>query len=211
MKLDIINIEGKKTGKKAELSDSVFKIEDASEHLVWQDVRLILANRRQGTHKTKEKGELAFSTKKPFRQKGTGGARAGTKKSPLWRHGGTVFGPRPRDYGFKMNKKAKAKARASALTVKARENNIQVLEKFNFEEPKTKSFLAMLRNLELGGKKVLLVLPEDNKNIYLSGRNIPKTKVVRAGDLNTYDIMNADQLVIMDEAVPVIEKNILKN
>lgn len=211
MKLDIVNKDGEKTGKKAELSDAVFKIENPSQHLVWQDVRLILANARQGTHKTKERGEVAGSQKKPYRQKGTGSARAGSRKSPLWRHGGTVFGPKPRDYGFKMNKKAKAKARASALTAKAAEKAVTVIEKFDMEAPKTKDFASILENLKMAGSKVLMVVPEENKNIFLSGRNIPKTTVVRAADLNTYDIIYADNVVIVDEAVAIVEKNILKN
>jgi len=207
MELTVKNTQGKSTGRKVKLSAEVFDIQEPNDHLIWQDVRLYLANQRQGTHKTKERGEVSGSTKKPFRQKGTGGARSGHKRSPLWRHGGTIFGPRPRDYGFKLNIKAKRLARTSALTYKAKEQKITVLEGFNMDSPKTKEFLAILNNLELANSKILLVLPEENRNIYLSGRNLPKTKVVKAIDINTYDIVNADMLVFVEGSVQIIESN----
>lgn len=211
MELAVKNTQGKDTGKKVNLNAGVFGLEEPNDHLIYQDVRYIQANARQGTHKTKTRAEIHGTNKKPFRQKGTGGARAGDRKSPLWRHGGTVFGPIPRDYSFKLNKKARNVARASALTYKARENKITILEGFSMDAPKTKEFVSIINNLELSGNKVLMVVMGDNKNIFLSGRNLPKAKVVRAADLNTRDILHADNLVIIDEAVSVIEQNILAN
>ena len=208
MELTVLNTQGKATGRQISLSPAVFGLETPNDHLIWQDVRLYLANQRQGTHKTKERGEVRGSTKKPFRQKGTGNARQGHKRSPLHRHGGTIFGPKPHLYGFKLNQKARQLARSSALTYKAREEKITVLENFNLDAPKTKDFLKVLNSLNLGERKVLFVLPADNKNVFLSGRNLPKTQIIRAGDINTYDIVNADTLVLIEEAVNVIESNI---
>lgn len=207
MELTVKNIKGEETGRKITLSDEIFGVEP-NDHAIYEDVRLMQANARQGTHKAKERGEVSGSTKKPFRQKGTGGARGGHKRSPLWRHGGRVFGPRPRDYGFKLNKKVKRLARRSALTYKARENSIILLENFNLQAPKTKDFIKILSALQLDNRKTLMVLPEDNANIFLSGRNVPRTQVVRASDLNTYDILNADRLVILEGAVEKINEQL---
>jgi large subunit ribosomal protein L4 len=173
-------------------------------------VKQYLANQRQGTHKTKERAEINRTTKKAFRQKGTGGARRGSYKSPLVRGGGRVFGPRPRDYSFKLNKKLKALARLSALSYKAKENNITVLENFSMDKPRTKDYQAILANLKMDNQKVLLVIPGANKNIYLSSRNLQKNKVVTATELNTYDLLNAQKLVLVEGSVAVIENTLLK-
>jgi large subunit ribosomal protein L4 len=170
------------------------------------DVKSILANRRQGTHKTKERAEVDRTTKKLKRQKGTGGARAGSMKSPLFIGGGTVFGPRPRDYSMKVNKKVKQLARKSALTYKAKDNKITILENFAFEAPKTKNFIELLKNIQLQDKKTLLILGDHDKNIYLSSRNLPKAHVIPAQDINTYDLLNAENLVITEGAIEKIEK-----
>jgi large subunit ribosomal protein L4 len=207
MELLVKNIQGGETGRKVSLSEEIYGIEP-NDHAIFEDVRQIQANARQGTHKAKERGEVSGSTKKPFRQKGTGGARAGHKRSPLWRHGGRIFGPRPRNYGFKLNKKVKRLARRSALTYKARENSIIVLENFNLKAPKTKDFLAIMAGLKISARKVLIVLPEDNANIYLSGRNVPGTQVVRAADLNTLDILNAGCLILLEGAVDKINEQL---
>lgn len=199
MELTVKNSKGADTAEKVSLSESIFGIEP-NDHAIYQDVRQILANARQGTHKAKTRGEVSGSTKKPYRQKGTGNARQGHKRSPLMRHGGRVFGPEPHDYVFKLNKKVKRLARRSALSYKAKEAKITVLENLTLNAPKTKEVVSILNNLKLNGVKVLMVLADDNKNVYLSGRNIPKTQVVRAQDLNTYDILHADQLVIMKDA-----------
>lgn len=204
MQVEIINISGKKTAKKAELTDSIFGAEP-NDHSIYLDVKHYLANQRQGTHKSKERAEIARTTKKLKRQKGTGGARAGSMKSPLFIGGGRAFGPRPRDYSFKLNKKVKALARISALTYKAKDNAITVLEDFSFEAPKTKSYIDLMKNLNMTGKKTLLVLGTANNNVYLSSRNLPKTKVVNAADLNTYDILNAENLILSESSVKVIE------
>ncbi|MCB0850921.1 MAG: 50S ribosomal protein L4, partial [Bacteroidetes bacterium] len=163
---------------------------------------------RQGTHKAKERSEISGTRKKPYRQKGTGNARAGSRQSPLWRHGGRVFGPKPRDYSFKLNKKFKQLARRSALTYKAREENIRVLENFEFEAPKTKAFIDILNKLAVNGKKVLLVTDNYNKNVYLSGRNLPKAEVMAASDINTYAILNAEMLLLTEEAVNTINERL---
>jgi large subunit ribosomal protein L4 len=168
-------------------------------------VKQYLANQRQGTHKSKERAEISRTTKKLKRQKGTGGARAGSMKSPLFVGGGRAFGPRPHEYGFKLNKKVKALARVSALTYKAKDNAITVLEDFNFEAPKTKNFVDLMKNLNMADKKTLLVLGDANKNVYLSSRNLQGTKVVKASDLNTYDILNAENLILAESSVKVIE------
>jgi large subunit ribosomal protein L4 len=207
MELSIYNISGKKTSKKVELNDSIFAVEP-NDHAIYLDVKQYLANQRQGTHKTKERAEIARTTKKAFRQKGTGGARRGSMKSPLVRGGGRVFGPRPRDYSFKLNKKLKRLARASALTYKAKDNNISVLEDFKFEAPKTKNYAELLKNLNITGKKTLLVLPKPDKNIYLSSRNLGKAKVITASELNTYDVLNAGNILLSESSVKEIE-NIL--
>jgi len=208
MEAIVYKIDGGKTSRKVELSDSIFGLETPNDHAIYQDVRLIQANRRQGTHKSKERGEIAGTKKKPYRQKGTGNARSGSRKSPLWRHGGRVFGPKPRDYGFGLNKKVKTIARKSALTYKAREEQVKVVENFGFDAPKTKEFINILDCFELSGKKVLMVLADDDKNIYLSGRNIPKTEVRTAAELNTYDILNAETLILTEGAVKVINERL---
>lgn len=208
MEVAVYNIEGSETGRKVSLEAQVFGIEAPNDQAIYQDVRLILANQRQGTHKAKERGEVHGTNKKPFRQKGTGNARQGDRKSPLFRHGGRIFGPRPRTYGFKLNKKVKGLARRSALTYKARENSIRVVEDFSFEAPKTKEFLNILTNLQLADQKVLFVMSEDDKTLYFSGRNLPKAQVMVASDLNTYDILHADTLLFTEGAVAVINENL---
>lgn len=204
MQVEVLNISGKKTAKKVDLVDAIFAAEP-NDHCIYLDVKSYLANQRQGTHKSKERAEIARTTKKLKRQKGTGGARAGSMKSPLFVGGGRVFGPRPRDYSFKLNKKVKALARVSALTYKAKDNAITVLEDFNFEAPKTKNYIDLMKNLNMADKKTLLVLGDTNKNVYLSSRNIQGAKVVRASDLNTYDILNAENLILAESSVKVIE------
>jgi large subunit ribosomal protein L4 len=204
MQVEVLNISGKKTSRTVELNKDVFGIEP-NDHAIYLDVKHYLANQRQGTHKSKERAEVNRTTKKLKRQKGTGGARAGSMKSPLFIGGGTVFGPRPKDWSFRLNKKVKRLARASALSYKAKENNITVLEDFNFEQPKTKNYLELLKNLSLNDKKTLLVVDGNNKNIYLSARNLPKAKVINASDLNTYDILNAGTLVLAESSVKKIE------
>jgi len=204
MQIEVLNISGKKTAKKVDLVDTIFAVEP-NDHCIYLDVKQFLANQRQGTHKSKERAEISRTTKKLKRQKGTGGARAGSMKSPLFVGGGRAFGPRPHEYGFKLNKKVKALARISALTYKAKDNAITVLEDFNFEAPKTKSFLDLMKNLNMADKKTLLVLSDTNKNVYLSSRNIQGAKVVKASDLNTYDILNAENLILAESSVKVIE------
>jgi large subunit ribosomal protein L4 len=204
MELSIVNIKGKETGKKAVLSDTIFKVEP-SDHAIYLDVKSYLANQRQGTSKSKERAEVAFSTKKIKKQKGTGGARAGSRKSPTFVGGGTVFGPRPRDYGFKLNKKLKTLAKKSALTYKAKDLKISVIEDFALKAPKTKEFIKILASLSMDNKKTLLVLGDNNANVYLSSRNVQRTKVVSAEDLNTYDVLNADTLLLSEGAIKKIE------
>ena len=204
MELEVLNISGKATSKKAELSDSIFAA-TPNDHCIYLDVKSHMANKRQGTHKSKERAEVHRTTKKLKRQKGTGGARAGSMKSPLFVGGGTVFGPRPRDYSFKLNKKVKDVARRSALTYKAKDNAITVLEDFNFEAPKTKNYMELMKNLNLDVKKTLLVLGADSKNVYLSSRNLAKTKVINANQINTYDILNAENLILAESSVKQIE------
>jgi large subunit ribosomal protein L4 len=208
MELSVLNIQGKETGKKVTLSDEIFGIEP-NEHVVWLDVKQFLANQRQGTHKAKARAEVSRSTRKLKKQKGTGGARAGSAKSPLMKGGGRIFGPVPRDYSFKVNKKVKSLARQSAYAAKAQSGNVTVLEGFSFDAPKTKSYLAMLNALSLNGTKTLMILPEDNKNVLLSGRNIPKAKIATAGQINTYDIVNATQLIIVEGAIAKIESSFI--
>ena len=205
MQLSVKNISGKDTGRKVSLSEEVFSVEP-SDHAMYLDVKQYLAHQRQGTHKAKERKEVAFSTKKLKKQKGTGGARAGSRKSPVFVGGGTVFGPRPRTYGFKLNKKLKELARKSALTYKAKENNILVLEDFKLAAPKTKDYLNILSGLSLSDKKTLFILPEKNPNISLSGRNVQRTKVVTVEELNTYDLLNAESLILAEGSVKKIEE-----
>ncbi|HKL37203.1 MAG TPA: 50S ribosomal protein L4 [Salegentibacter sp.] len=205
MELSIVNITGEDTGKKVTLNDSIFKI-DPNDHAIYLDVKQYLANKRQGTHKSKERNEIAGSTKKIKRQKGTGTARAGSIKSPIFRGGGRVFGPKPRNYSFKLNKKVKQLARKSALAYKANDNNIKVLEDFNFEVPKTKEFVNLRNNLGVADKKVLLVLSEQNKNIYLSSRNLQDVKVVNVSDINTYDIVNASVVLFVENSIEPLHK-----
>ncbi len=209
MQLEVTNISGKTTGKKVELADAIFAAEP-NDHCIYLDVKQFLANQRQGTHKSKERAEISRTTKKLKRQKGTGGARAGSMKSPLFIGGGRVFGPRPRDYSFKLNKKVKRLARVSALSYKAKENAIMVLEDFTFDAPKTAKYAELLKNLSLTGKKTLLVLGESNKNVYLSSRNLERTKVVVASDLNTYDILNASNVVLAESSLKQIETILTK-
>jgi large subunit ribosomal protein L4 len=207
MELAVLKHNGEDTGRKITLSDEVFAIEP-NDHAIYLDVKQYLANQRQGTHKSKERNEVAGSTKKIKKQKGTGGARAGSLKSPLFRGGGRVFGPKPRDYSFKLNKKLKQLARKSALSYKVKENSLVVLEGISFDSAKTKNYVAFLNGLALTEKKTLLVLPEVNKNVYLSSRNLPKAKVVTVDSLNTYELLNADSLVLCEGAVSKLE-NIL--
>lgn len=209
MQLEVTNISGKKTGKKVELVDTIFAAE-TNDHCIYLDVKQFLANQRQGTHKSKERAEIHRTTKKLKRQKGTGGARAGSMKSPLFVGGGRAFGPRPRDYSFKLNKKVKRLARVSALTYKAKENAITVLEDFSFDAPKTAQFAELLKNLNLSDKKTLLVLAESNKNVYLSSRNLDRSKVVVASDLNTYDILHAGNLILAESSLKQIETILTK-
>jgi large subunit ribosomal protein L4 len=207
MELTVLNISGKETGRKVALNDSIFGVEP-NDHAIYLDVKQYLANQRQGTHKAKERNEVSGTTKKLKKQKGTGGARAGSMKSPVFVGGGRVFGPRPRDYAFKLNKKLKRLARISALAHKAKNNNIVVLEDFSFDAPKTKQYTEILNNLNLSDKKTLLVLSESNKNVYLSSRNLNRNKVITASELNTYDILNAQNLLLVESSVGVLE-NIL--
>lgn len=204
MEVSVLNISGKATSKKVSLNDAIFAI-DPNDHAIYLDVKQHLANKRQGTHKSKERAEVAGSSKKLKKQKGTGGARAGNDKSPTRVGGGRAFGPRPKDYSFKLNKKLKRLARVSALAYKAKENNITVLEDFVFDSPKTKKYADLINNLKLSDKKTLLVLGESNKNIYLSSRNLSNSKVVKASDLNTYDILNANNLLLVESSVKEIE------
>ncbi len=209
MELAIHTTDGKATSKKVKLDESVFGIEP-NDHAIYLDVKQYLAAQRQGTSKSKERAEIHRTTKKLKRQKGTGGARAGSMKSPLFRGGGTVFGPKPRDYDMKLNKKVKALARKSALSYKAKENNIIILEDFNFDTPKTSQYTAMLSSLKVADKKTLLILGELNKNIYLSSRNLSRAKVVTVSELTTYDILHAGNILLSASSVETIQ-NLLKN
>ncbi|MFK7904296.1 MAG: 50S ribosomal protein L4 [Chitinophagales bacterium] len=199
MKVEVLNIAGQPTGREVELSEEVFGIEP-NDHVLYLAVKQYLAKQRQGTHKAKERGEITGSTRKIKRQKGTGTARAGSIKNPLFKGGGRIFGPRPREYNQKINKKVKALARKSALSYKAKENKILVIEDINFDTPKTKAYLKMLQDLSSSEQKSLLVLSEPNKNVYLSSRNIPKATVLTVEGLNTYKIMNAQTLIISESA-----------
>ena len=203
MKIPVLNSKGEETGKTVELNDAIFSIEP-NDHAIYLDVKQLLANKRQGTHKSKERAEIAGSTKKIKRQKGTGTARAGSIKSPLFKGGGRIFGPRPKDYNFKLNKKIKQLARKSALSYKAKANGIFIVEDFQFEAPKTQQMAELNNNLKIQDKKSLFVLAEQNKNIYLSSRNLARTKVVIASELNTYDVMNSSALVFAESSIDVI-------
>jgi large subunit ribosomal protein L4 len=206
MELKVLNIEGNETGRTYNLPESVFGIEP-NDHAIYLDVKQYLANQRQGTHKSKERAEVHKSTRKLKRQKGTGGARAGSAKSPLMKGGGRIFGPRPRDYSFKLNKKVKNLARLSALSYKAKENNIVLVDAITLENPNTKTLNANLKNLNLGGVKTLVILSNIDRNTYLSSRNLPKCKVTTISDVNTYDIMNAKQLLFVESSIKDLEKS----
>jgi large subunit ribosomal protein L4 len=209
MEAKVLDFNGKDTGRKVQLSDSVFGIEP-NNHAVYLDVKQYLANQRQGTHKAKERAEVAGSTRKIKKQKGTGTARAGSAKNPLFKGGGTVFGPRPRSYSFKLNKSLKRLARKSAFSIKAKESNIIVVEDFNFETPNTKNFISVLKALGLESKKSLFVLGESNKNVYLSSRNLKGSSVVSNSELSTYAILNANNLVLLESSLEGIEENLSK-
>lgn len=204
MELNILNIQGAETGRKAIFADDVFGIEP-NDHAIYLDVKQYLANQRQGTHKAKARADVARTTKKLKRQKGTGGARAGSMKSPLFKGGGRVHGPQPRDYSFKLNKKLKQVARASALAYKLKNNEVTVVEDFDLETPKTKEFISILKNLNLAGTKTLMVLSDNKSNVYLSGRNLPKSTIMVANELNTYQILNTRNLVLSENSVKIIQ------
>lgn len=203
MEVVVYQIDGNQSSKKITLDDTIFGIEP-NEHAIYLDVKQYLANRRQGTHKAKQRAEVSYSTKKIVRQKGSGGARHGSIKSPIFVGGGRIFGPVPRDYGFKLNKKVKQLARRSALSYKAKNDALIVLETPNFEAPKTKEFIKLSQNLKVADKKILVVLPESNNNVYLSARNLPKVKVVTVSELSTYDIVNASNLILVEGSVEIL-------
>jgi len=207
MELSVYKIDGQESGKKAILDDTVFGIQP-NDHAIYLDVKQYLANQRQGTHKTKERWEVRYSTKKQGRQKGGGGARHGSIKAPIFVGGGRIFGPLPRDYSFKLNKKLKQLARRSALSYKAKDSAITMLEPFVWEAPKTASFTSMLKNLKLESKKVLMVLPDINHNIYLSSRNLQRVKVITLNELNTYDILNANTLILVDGVQELLQQQL---
>ncbi|GHT43757.1 50S ribosomal protein L4 [Bacteroidia bacterium] len=205
MELVVLNIKGEDTGRKVTLDDAIFSIEP-NDHAIYLDVKQYMANKRQGTHKSKERSEISGSTRKLIRQKGGGGARRGDINSPVLVGGGRVFGPKPRDYSFKLNKKVKSLARKSALTYKAKNNAIIVVEDIIMEVPKTKEVVAMTKNLKIADKKLLLVLPDNNRIIYLSARNLAKMNVIVASDLNTYKVLDAANIVLTESSVAVIEE-----
>ena len=207
MEIAVYKIDGQDSGKKVVLDDTVFGIEP-NNHALYLDIKQYLANQRQGTHKTKERWEIAHSTRKIVRQKGSGGARHGSLKAGIFVGGGRIFGPQPRDYRFKLNKKLKQLARRSALTYKAQEQAITVLEPFSMDAPKTKDFLAICRNLKVEGKKILMVLPDNNNTIYLSSRNVERAKVVTVNELNTYDIVNAQNLILIEGVEAIINQQL---
>ena len=209
MDFAVVKQSGEKTGRNVSLSSDVFGIEP-NDHAIWLDVKSILANQRQGTHKSKQRNEIAGSSKKIKKQKGTGGARAGNIKNPQFKGGGRIFGPAPRDYSFKLNKKVKDLARRSALSYKAKDQQIAIIEDFTFNEAKTKQYQALLKSLNLGDKKTLLVLTETNKNVALAGRNIPNTKIITAAQINTFDVVNADQLILLEGSINKLD-NLLKD
>jgi large subunit ribosomal protein L4 len=205
MELNVLNIKGEATGKTVTLNDAVFGIEP-NDHAIYLDIKQHMANKRQGTHQTKERNAITGSTRKLIRQKGGGGARRGDVKSPLLVGGGRIFGPQPRDYSFKLNKKVKALARKSALSYKAKNDSILIVEDFTFETPKTKDFISMLKGLNIDNQKMLLVLPENNNTVYLSARNLDKADVIITSELNTYKVMDATNVVFTESAVGIIEK-----
>lgn len=209
MEVVVLNVSGQETGARVQLPDSVFGVEP-NDHAIYLDVKQYLANQRQGTHKSKQRNEIAGSTRKIHKQKGTGGARAGSIKSPLFNGGGRVFGPQPRDYSFKLNKKLKSLARKSALSYKAKDKHIVVLEDFSFDSIKTKNYIQLVAGLNFTDEKTLLVLPAANNNIYLSSRNIKKAKVITADQLNTYDILNAGRLLLTSSSVKTLEEALAK-
>jgi len=209
MEVKVLNVSGQETGAKVQLPEAIFGIEP-NDHAIYLDVKQFLANQRQGTHKSKQRNEIAGSTRKLYKQKGTGGARAGSVKSPLFNGGGRVFGPQPRDYSFKLNKKLKTLARYSALSYKAKDSNIIVLEDFNFDAVKTKSYIKMVADLQATDVRTLLVLPAANNNVYLSSRNLKKAKVITADQLNTYDVLNAGKLLLTTGAVKLLEEALAK-
>ncbi len=209
MEVNVLNSSGKETGAKVQLPESVFAVEP-NDHAIYLDVKQYLANQRQGTHKSKQRNEIAGSTRKLHKQKGTGGARAGSIKSPLFNGGGRIFGPQPRDYSFKLNKKLKALARKSALSYKAKENNILVLDEVNFSSIKTKDYVNLVNNLNVANEKTLLVLPAQDNNVYLSSRNLAKAKVITAAELNTYDVLNAGKLLLTTASVKTLEEAFAK-
>ncbi|CAM1361581.1 50S ribosomal protein L4 [Tenacibaculum soleae] len=209
MKVAVLDITGKDTGRQVELSNEVFGIEP-NDHAIYLDVKQYLANQRQGTHKAKERAEIAGSTRKIKKQKGTGTARAGSIKSGVFRGGGRMFGPRPRNYSFKLNKNLKRLARKSALSIQAKESNLVVVEDFNFETPKTKEFINVLKALELDTKKSLFVLGDESTNVYLSSRNLKGSKVVNATGVNTYSVLNANKVIISESSLEGIETNLSK-
>ncbi|WP_289061638.1 50S ribosomal protein L4 [uncultured Zobellia sp.] len=209
MKVAVLDIKGKETGRKADLSDAVFAIEP-NDHAVYLDVKQYLAHQRQGTHKSKERAEIAGSTRKIKKQKGTGTARAGSIKSPIFRGGGRIFGPRPKDYGQKLNKNVKRLARKSALSIKSKEQAILVVEDFNFDTPKTKDFRGVLKSLGLENKKSLFVLGDSNNSVYLSSRNLKGSEVVTSSEISTYKILNANSIVLLEGALEGLESNLTK-
>lgn len=209
MEVKVVDITGKETGKTVTLADNIFGIEP-NDHAIYLDVKQYLANQRQGTHKSKQRNEISGSTRKLHKQKGTGGSRKGSIKNPLFRGGGRIFGPQPRDYSFKLNKKLKSLARQSALTYKAKESNIVVLEDFSFDTPKTKNYSNLVNKLKLDSAKTLLVIAEPNKNVYLSSRNLPKAKVITASELSTYALLNASKLLLTTSSVKTIEESFAK-
>ena len=204
MEVAVLKSSGEQTSKKVSLSDAIFGIEP-NDHAIYLDVKSYLANQRQGTHKSKQRNEISGSSKKLKKQKGTGGARAGNIKNPQFKGGGRIFGPQPRDYSFKLNKKVKDLARKSALTYKAKDNSIAILEDFSFDAPKTKNYLALLKALSATDKKTLLVLSEANKNVVLSGRNVQHAKITTAEQINTYDVMNADRVIFVESSISKVE------
>jgi len=209
MEVKVVDITGKETGKVVNLAPSVFGI-TPNDHAIYLDVKQYLANQRQGTHKSKQRNEISGSTRKLHKQKGTGGSRKGSIKSPVFRGGGRIFGPQPRDYSFKLNKKLKSLARMSAFSYKAIEHNIVVIEDFSFETPKTKNYLTIVNNLNIADSKTLLIMSEQNKNVYLSSRNLPKAKVITTSELSTYALLNASKLLLTTSAVKTIEESFAK-
>lgn len=209
MEVNVLNLSGKETGAKVQLPEAVFGV-TPNDHAIYLDVKQYLANQRQGTHKSKQRNEIAGSTRKLHKQKGTGGARAGSIKSPLFNGGGRVFGPQPRDYGFKLNRKLKQLARKSALSYKAQENNVVVLDSVTFDSIKTKNYVALVNALNVADEKTLLVLSSYDNNVYLSSRNLKKAKVIVASELNTYDVLNATKLLLTTDSVKTLEEAFAK-